>query len=210
MRSSRVGAVPSPIGDLIDDLDDVRSRLSTLETPTGEQIDNVLPNVQANILELLTRRTLVAEQTYSELIEAGVDTIPYQTPDLAAVPFTLTERRMVHLRVTVGIGTLVVHNGTGAIYNPICTVFTRINLTNHQTGITDLSSAVTESGVGGNADVFNLARSGGRQAHDDYRTLNPGDYTAFYNGVVTQLTGTQASVLIYSPKFAVEIMEKAP
>lgn len=167
-----------------------------------------LQAIQDSQTELLTRRTIAVEEAYNKLVELGVDAIPFTTPSLAAVNFTLTERRQVYLRVTAAVGTLIIHDGTGAIYNPICEVRTAINLTNHTTATTSTVYTPTTSGVGGNSGITGLARTGGRLSRDDYTVLDPGDYTAFYTGVVQQLTGTSASVRIENPKFSVEIMER--
>jgi hypothetical protein len=209
VRSSRVGALPSDLGPLIDKLDDHGRRISTLEAPSGESAEAIAARTLANVEELLTRRTIANESTYSYLVQAGVDPIPFTTPDLAVVNFTLTERRKVYLQVSAGTGTLVVHNGTGAIYNPIVVVQTGVRLYKITEGTDDYGSSATESGVGGNAGLMALARTGGRLIHNDYRTLDAGDYSIAYVGRVDDLTGTQASVRIYNPRASVEIMEKA-
>lgn len=210
MGRSNIGPIPSPVGDLIEEINGFARRLSTLEAPSGEANGDTVARVQASIDELLARRTIAAEDAYNYLIDAGVDPIPFTTPNLADVAFTLTERRQVHLAVTAGTGILLVHNGTGAIYNPICQVYTRIRLENLTAGTVLNGSSVTELGVGGNAGIVGLARSGARLSHDDYAILDPGDYVASYVGIVQQLTGTQAQVRIYAPKLSVEIMEQAP
>lgn len=46
-RSSRQGAIPSPLGDLIDELDDVQRRLRILEAPSGEALGNTVAKLQA-------------------------------------------------------------------------------------------------------------------------------------------------------------------
>ncbi|WP_194411419.1 hypothetical protein [Microbacterium cremeum] len=47
MRSSRVGAIPSEIGELIDDLDDIFRRLRILEAPSGESLASTVAKLQA-------------------------------------------------------------------------------------------------------------------------------------------------------------------
>lgn len=56
MRSSRQGALPSDIGWLIDELDDLSSRLRTLESPSGEslgstvaKLSGLVANIQAQL-----------------------------------------------------------------------------------------------------------------------------------------------------------------
>lgn len=46
-RSSRQGAIPSELGDLIDELDDVQRRLRILEAPSGEALGNTVAKLQA-------------------------------------------------------------------------------------------------------------------------------------------------------------------
>lgn len=52
MRSSRQGAIPSELGNLIDELDDVQRRLRTLEAPSGEALENTVPKLQALVADL--------------------------------------------------------------------------------------------------------------------------------------------------------------
>lgn len=54
MANSRRGAIPSDIGWLVDELDDVQRRLSTLEAPSGEALSSTVLKLQelvANIQE---------------------------------------------------------------------------------------------------------------------------------------------------------------
>lgn len=210
-RSRRVGALPSDIGALIDELGDHEERLRTLEAPAGVQLAGTDAKTQANIIELLTRRTLANEDSlYSQGVDLSTP-LPFMTPDLAPVAFTLAERRKVYLRSTVYANMLAFHNGTGTIFDPQVVVISRIKLTNVAAGTSDTVSTPTEIGAGGNAGQRALARSGGRIFNDDYRTLNPGDYVVATTVEVTVVTGTSASQAnIFYPKTSVEIMEKAP
>lgn len=52
MRSSRQGAIPSELGNLIDELDDVQRRLRTLEAPSGEALGNTVAKLQALVADL--------------------------------------------------------------------------------------------------------------------------------------------------------------
>ena len=47
MRSSRQGAIPSELGNLIDELDDLQRRLRTLEAPSGETLSNTVAKLSA-------------------------------------------------------------------------------------------------------------------------------------------------------------------
>lgn len=46
MRNSRQGAIPSELGNLIDELDDIQRRLRTLEAPSGESLGNTVAKLQ--------------------------------------------------------------------------------------------------------------------------------------------------------------------
>lgn len=52
MRSSRQGAIPSELGDLIDELDDVQRRLRTLEAPSGEALGNTVAKLRALVEDI--------------------------------------------------------------------------------------------------------------------------------------------------------------
>lgn len=47
MRSSKLGAIPSEIGWLVDELDDFAQRLRTLEAPSGESLSSSVAKLQA-------------------------------------------------------------------------------------------------------------------------------------------------------------------
>lgn len=49
MRNSRQGSIPSEIGGLIDELDDVQRRLRILEAPSGEALGNTIAKLQGLI-----------------------------------------------------------------------------------------------------------------------------------------------------------------
>lgn len=53
MRSSRVGAIPSDLGDLIDELGDVQRRLRILEAPSGESLASTVGKIEASIASLV-------------------------------------------------------------------------------------------------------------------------------------------------------------
>lgn len=52
MRNSRQGSIPSEIGGLIDELDDIQRRLRILEAPSGESLENTVPKLQALVSDL--------------------------------------------------------------------------------------------------------------------------------------------------------------
>lgn len=52
MRSSRQGAIPSDLGWLIDELDDISSRLRTLEAPSGEALGSTVSKLQALVANI--------------------------------------------------------------------------------------------------------------------------------------------------------------
>jgi len=51
MRSSRQGPIPSELGALIDELDDVQRRLRTLEAPSGESLGSTVEKLRASIAQ---------------------------------------------------------------------------------------------------------------------------------------------------------------
>ena len=60
MRSSRQGAIPSDVGDLVDALDDISVRLRKLEAPSGESLGNTITKLQDAIAAIpLTLTTTV-------------------------------------------------------------------------------------------------------------------------------------------------------
>ncbi|QYF98272.1 hypothetical protein [Microbacterium sp. PAMC21962] len=52
MRSSRQGAIPSELGNLIDELDDIQRRLRTLEAPSGESLGNTVAKLSALVADI--------------------------------------------------------------------------------------------------------------------------------------------------------------
>ncbi|WP_298944177.1 hypothetical protein [uncultured Microbacterium sp.] len=52
MRSSRQGAIPSELGNLIDTLDGYEARLRTLEAPSGESLSNTVAKVSALVADI--------------------------------------------------------------------------------------------------------------------------------------------------------------
>lgn len=73
-RSSRQGAIPSELGDLIDELDDIERRLRTLEAPSGESLSSTVTKLQdlvANITETLNN--YMAGRRTDAQIDAAID-----------------------------------------------------------------------------------------------------------------------------------------
>lgn len=52
MRSSRQGAIPSELGDLIDELDDIQRRLRILEAPSGESLGSTVAKLSALVADI--------------------------------------------------------------------------------------------------------------------------------------------------------------
>lgn len=52
MRTSRQGAIPSEIGSLIDDIDELFSRVQTLEAPSGEALSSTVAKLQALVADI--------------------------------------------------------------------------------------------------------------------------------------------------------------
>ncbi|RAZ34821.1 hypothetical protein [Microbacterium sp. SMR1] len=74
MRSRRQGSIPSDIGDLIDELDDLGERVRALEAPTGEALSSTVAKLQglvANITETLNN--YMAGRRTDAQIDAAID-----------------------------------------------------------------------------------------------------------------------------------------
>ncbi len=52
MRNSRQGSIPSEIGGLIDELDDIQRRLRILEAPSGESLGNTIAKLSALVADI--------------------------------------------------------------------------------------------------------------------------------------------------------------
>ncbi len=52
MRSSRQGAIPSELGWLVDELDEISARLRTLEAPSGESLSSTVAKLQALVADI--------------------------------------------------------------------------------------------------------------------------------------------------------------
>lgn len=52
MRSTRQGAIPSDLGWLVDELDDISERLRTLEAPSGESLSSTVAKLQALVADI--------------------------------------------------------------------------------------------------------------------------------------------------------------
>ena len=52
MLNSRRGAIPSDLGDLIDELNGIEARLRTLEAPSGEALGSTVAKLQALVADI--------------------------------------------------------------------------------------------------------------------------------------------------------------
>jgi len=81
MRGSQQGRIPSELHHLIDTLDDIKDRLRTLEAPSGESINGVLPKLVAQQEKLTATQAELAtlvegiEATLSAFIATGIQPI---------------------------------------------------------------------------------------------------------------------------------------
>lgn len=64
-RSSRQGAIPSEIGDLIDELDDIQRRLGILEAPSGESLGNTVAKLSALVADIQAELDVYLAGRYS-------------------------------------------------------------------------------------------------------------------------------------------------
>lgn len=205
-RSSRVGALPSDLGPLIESFNDLKERIERLEAPSGETAAATLPRTNANVAELLARRTLNSEDTAYILT---VDTLPYTSPELTPIPFTLTERRRIHFQASCYAGMIAFSSGSGSAIDPWVEVILSLNVRTVDGPVGAPNSHALSAGAGFNAGQRALARISGREFIEDYWTLNPGDYTAYAQLEVNRLDGTGSYVRLAYPKASVEILEKA-
>ena len=67
MRSSRVGAIPSEIGWLIDELDDLARRLKILEAPSGESLGNTVAKLSALVADIQAQLDAYLAGRYTNL-----------------------------------------------------------------------------------------------------------------------------------------------
>lgn len=78
MRSSRVGALPSELGALIDDLDDYERRLQILEAPSGEALGSTVARLSALVTNLQAQLDgWVAGRWTNAEIDARIAAPPY-------------------------------------------------------------------------------------------------------------------------------------
>lgn len=209
VRTSRQGAIPSEIGQLIEILRDQEDRIRTLEAPSGETAGAALPRTVANVEELLARRTLVAESSYSVTVNQG-DPLPFTTGPLATIDFTLDARRRVYLRTSCFVALYSSYDGTGTVFAPDARSSVGIDLTNNYDGSITSTTSPVEAGAPGRAGALTGAKQTNRAYLDDYRILDPGDYTAAFSGGISVIDSTPAGyVKFYFPRLSVEIMEKA-
>lgn len=74
MRSSRQGAIPSDIGDLVDALDDISVRLRKLEAPSGESLGNTITKLSALVADIQAQLDAWAATRWTNAqIEAQID-----------------------------------------------------------------------------------------------------------------------------------------
>lgn len=71
MRNSRQGSIPSEVGGLIDELDDIQRRLRILEAPSGESLENTVPKLQALVSDLQAQidQWAAARWTNAQILE---------------------------------------------------------------------------------------------------------------------------------------------
>lgn len=74
MRSSRQGAIPSELGDLIDELDDIQRRLRILEAPSGESLGNTVAKLSALVADIQAQLDAWAADRWTNAqIDARID-----------------------------------------------------------------------------------------------------------------------------------------
>lgn len=190
-------------------LRDYEKRIERLEAPSGETAGAALPRTIANVEELLTRRTTAAEEAYSVDVNQGAP-LPFVTPSLAPINFVLDARRQVYFQTSCYVYVYVSYDGTGTVFAPYAKVTIRIDLTNNLDGSVTSTTSPIEMGAPGRAGALTGALQTARGYLDDYRILNPGDYTASFSASVSILDSMPSGkVSLFNPRLSVEIMEKA-
>lgn len=101
MRSSRQGAIPSELGSLIDELDDVQRRLRTLEAPSGEALENTVPKLQALVADL---RSQVEAWAATRWTNAQI------TSEITAAVATRLTQDQVDQRIYAIVGSILAGN----------------------------------------------------------------------------------------------------
>ena len=72
MRSSRVGAIPSDLGWLVDELDGISARLRTLEAPSGEALSSTVAKLSALVTDIQTTLTDFIDNDVTAIVDARV------------------------------------------------------------------------------------------------------------------------------------------
>lgn len=116
VRSSRQGALPTELGPLIDDLDDLKRRIARLEQPSGESLGNVLPRTLATLYDLAGRESHFQRepdlfQSWTRDDSTGGFT-QFGTPLGSILSFTLQEARLVRIVVTMSLSASFTANST--------------------------------------------------------------------------------------------------
>ncbi|MFC4137130.1 MULTISPECIES: hypothetical protein [unclassified Microbacterium] len=74
MRNGRNGALPSELGDLIDELDDVQRRLRILEAPSGEALGSTVAKLRALVTDIQAQLDAWAADRWTNAeIDARID-----------------------------------------------------------------------------------------------------------------------------------------
>jgi len=115
-RSSRVGALPTDLGPLIDDLNDMDRRLAVLEQPSGESLGNALPRTLATLFDLGGRRSYFQREpdlfTSWTRDDVSGGFTQFGTPFGAELGFSLQEPRLVRIAVTITLSTSFTANSS--------------------------------------------------------------------------------------------------
>lgn len=111
MRSSRQGAIPSELGWLIDELDDLSSRLRTLEAPSGEALGSTVAKLTALVANIQAQLDAWTATRYTNATIDAKDAVVSASigPAIAGV---LAGNVTVGGQLNVG-GALVVPNAYG-------------------------------------------------------------------------------------------------
>ena len=77
MRSRRQGSIPSDLGWLVDELDDIAERLRTLEAPSGEALGSTVTKLQALVTDIQAQLDAWTATRYTNAQIDSKDTAVY-------------------------------------------------------------------------------------------------------------------------------------
>jgi len=146
------------------------------------------------------------EPSVSILLPAG-SPVPYETPHYAPLYFTLQETRKVTVRNSVYLATSLYNSGSSPTDSQAL-FRTYYLITNRTTGQIWTQGRTTQYGAQASTGTFTGIRFSATQTFFDDLALPPGEYECVMYIQVTIVDGDGGSILIQSPRNAVQILER--